>query len=87
MRRSDFHFDLPRELIADRPLDKRSASRLLCLDGRTGDYADRRFSDLAELLQPGDLLVLNDTRVVPARLFGREGDGRPCGDPCRAFRG
>ena len=75
MRRSDFHFDLPRELIADRPLEKRSASRLLCLNGRTGDYADRHFSDLAELLQPGDLLVLNDTRVVPARLFGRKETG------------
>ena len=75
MRRSDFHFDLPRELIADRPLEKRSASRLLCLNGRTGEHADRRFSDLAELLQPGDLLVLNDTRVVPARLFGRKETG------------
>lgn len=75
MQVSDFRFDLPEELIADRPLAQRTASRLLCLNGETGAVADRMFSDLESLLRPGDLLVLNDTRVIPARLFGRKGTG------------
>lgn len=75
MRVSDFHYDLPEELIAHYPTPERTGSRLLCLDGRTGDVADRRFVDLPELLQAGDLLVLNNTRVVPARLFGRKQTG------------
>ncbi|WP_163144679.1 S-adenosylmethionine:tRNA ribosyltransferase-isomerase, partial [Arhodomonas sp. KWT] len=77
MDRSDFHFELPDELIASRPLAERTASRLLCLDGETGAVADRRFTDIAGLLAPGDLLVLNDTRVIPARLHGcKESGGR-----------
>lgn len=75
MQTRDFHFDLPEELIADRPLERRSASRLLCLDGASGAIADRHFTDLAELLEPGDLLVLNDTRVIPARLHGYKASG------------
>src|SRR4051812_15695396 len=75
MRRSDFHFELPSQLIAQHPLAERSASRLLCLDGGTGALMDRRFCDLPSLLQPGDLLVFNDTKVVPARLYGRKETG------------
>lgn len=75
MRRSDFNFDLPETLIAQRPLPERSASRLLCLDGPTGTVADRTFPDLPRLLSQGDLLVFNDTRVMRARLFGRKVSG------------
>jgi S-adenosylmethionine:tRNA ribosyltransferase-isomerase len=75
MRRADFHFDLPPELIAQAPLPERSASRLLCLDGATGALADRQFVDLPALLRSGDLLVFNDTRVVAARLFGTKSSG------------
>ena len=74
MQRSDFFFELPTELIAQAPLAERAASRLLCLD-RDGRCADRGFRDLIELLRPGDLLVLNDTRVIPARLHGYKDSG------------
>lgn len=75
MRRQDFHYELPEELIAQTPAPERSASRLLSLDGHTGALADRRFSELPDLLQPGDLLVFNDTRVIKARLHGRKPTG------------
>jgi len=75
MRRADFHYELPPELIAQAPLAERSASRLLCLDGATGALADRHFNDLPQLLRPQDLLVFNDTRVVAARLFGNKASG------------
>ena len=75
MKRSDFHFDLPAELIAQHPLAERSASRLLCLDGSSGAIAHRHFGDLGNLLHPGDLLVFNNTRVIPARLWGRKETG------------
>lgn len=75
MRRSDFQFDLPPELIAQRPLPERTASRLLVLDGPSGRYQDRMFADLPALLAPNDLLVFNDTRVLPARLFARKETG------------
>jgi S-adenosylmethionine:tRNA ribosyltransferase-isomerase len=71
MLRSEFHYDLPRELIAQAPLAERSASRLLALDGATGAIDDGRFADLPDLLRAGDLLVCNDTRVLPARLAGK----------------
>ena len=71
MRKSDFHFDLPVELIAQRPIERREKSRLMCLDKRTGGTMHRFFYELPELLCAGDCLVLNDTRVLPARLFGR----------------
>jgi S-adenosylmethionine:tRNA ribosyltransferase-isomerase len=75
MRRSDFHFDLPEELIAQRPATERRGSRLLVLDGAAGTLEDRLFTDLPGLLRPGDLLVFNDTRVIPARLYGRKESG------------
>jgi S-adenosylmethionine:tRNA ribosyltransferase-isomerase len=75
MRRTDFHFELPSECIAQFPLPVRSASRLLVLDGETGTTEDRSFQDLSKLLRPGDLLVFNNTRVIPARLFGHKETG------------
>lgn len=75
MRLSDFHFDLPDSLIAHHPLTERRGSRLLCLDGPSGKVTHRHFVDLLEYLQPGDLMVFNNTRVIPARLFGRKETG------------
>ncbi|MGD8346372.1 MAG: tRNA preQ1(34) S-adenosylmethionine ribosyltransferase-isomerase QueA [Lysobacterales bacterium] len=75
MKRSDFNFDLPRELIAQQPLERRSASRLLHLPRDSGAANDRLFADLPGLLNEGDLLVFNNTRVIPARLFGRKQTG------------
>jgi len=75
VRRVDFNYELPQELIAQQPLAERSASRLLTLDGVTGAVADRRILDLPELVNPGDLLVFNDTRVIPARLFALKDTG------------
>jgi S-adenosylmethionine:tRNA ribosyltransferase-isomerase len=75
MRRADFHFELPPELIAQAPLPERSASRLLVLDGASGAATDRHFTDLPSLLRPQDLMVFNDTRVVAARLFGTKPSG------------
>ena len=75
MHRADFAYDLPEELIAQTPLAERSASRLLVLDGTTGAFQDRTLRDLPELLEPGDLLVFNDTRVVAARLMGIKPSG------------
>jgi S-adenosylmethionine:tRNA ribosyltransferase-isomerase len=75
MQRSDFHFDLPEALIAQQPARERTGSRLLVLDGSDGAIQDRHFNDLTSLLRPGDLLVFNDTRVIPARLYGRKESG------------
>ena len=76
MLRSDYAFHLPGELIAQHPLDRRDDSRLLCLDRRDGALSHRRFRDLPGLLRPGDVLVMNDSRVMPSRLLGRrEGTG------------
>lgn len=75
MRRADFHYDLPSGLIAQAPLPRRSASRLLVLDARDGSVQDRRFAELPQLLRAGDLLVLNDTRVVRARLHAHKPSG------------
>ncbi|SEA31686.1 tRNA preQ1(34) S-adenosylmethionine ribosyltransferase-isomerase QueA [Microbulbifer marinus] len=75
MRRQDFRFDLPDELIARTPAKERRGSRLLCLDGPSGRLEHRQFAELADLVEPGDLLVFNDTRVIPARLFGRKASG------------
>ncbi|MBN1239334.1 MAG: S-adenosylmethionine:tRNA ribosyltransferase-isomerase, partial [Gammaproteobacteria bacterium] len=75
MDRRDFSYQLPPELIAQVPLPERSASRLLVLDGATGRIEDRMFTDLVDLLRPHDLLVLNDTRVLPARVLGRKASG------------
>jgi len=75
LKKSDFHFDLPAELIAQQPLAQRSASRLLVVDVPARSFADRRFGELDGYLRPGDLLVFNDTRVLPARLFARKASG------------
>jgi S-adenosylmethionine:tRNA ribosyltransferase-isomerase len=75
MKVSDFRFDLPEHLIAQYPLSKRSASRLLHLERDTGQVHDRQFADLPDLLEPGDLLVFNDTRVIPARLWAQKATG------------
>ncbi|MGH8142249.1 MAG: S-adenosylmethionine:tRNA ribosyltransferase-isomerase, partial [Steroidobacteraceae bacterium] len=75
LKRSDFDYPLPPELIAQAPLAQRSASRLLLLDGAHGSWQDRQLRELPQLLQPGDLLVLNDTRVLPARLALRKPTG------------
>ncbi|GAA3763423.1 tRNA preQ1(34) S-adenosylmethionine ribosyltransferase-isomerase QueA [Terriglobus aquaticus] len=71
MRVSDFHFHLPPELIAKHPPAERDAARMLTFDRATGQTADRYFRDLPDLLNPGDLVIFNDSRVIPARLFGR----------------
>jgi len=75
LKLSDFQFDLPPELIAQQPLCSRSDSRLLCVSRRRGELSDRNFRDLPELLREGDLLVFNNTKVIPARLFGRKETG------------
>jgi S-adenosylmethionine:tRNA ribosyltransferase-isomerase len=75
MQRTDFHFDLPEELIARRPTATRSASRMLVLDGSSGSRRDAEFRDLPSLLRPADLLIFNDTRVIPARVFGLKDTG------------
>lgn len=75
MKRADFHYELPPELIAQRPLPERTASRLLMLDGEAGTVRHGHFPDLLDCLAPDDLLVFNDTRVIPARLWGRKATG------------
>lgn len=75
MKKSDFSFDLPEELIAQTPTEKRDASRLLCLDKKTGAIEHRHFYDLPDLLREGDCLVLNNSRVLPARLIGMRPSG------------
>jgi len=73
---SDFHFDLPEELIAQHPPAQRGSSRMLVLDRATGALIDQHFANLPQLLQPGDLLVLNDSRVLPARLYATRAGAR-----------
>ncbi|MGE8498303.1 MAG: tRNA preQ1(34) S-adenosylmethionine ribosyltransferase-isomerase QueA [Pseudomonas sp.] len=75
MRVADFTFELPDHLIARHPLAERRASRLLVLDGSSGELAHRQFSDVLEYVRPGDLMVFNNTRVIPARLFGQKASG------------
>ena len=70
MNTADFDFDLPEELIAQTPLEKRDASRLLVVDKETGAFSDHHFDQIIDQLQPGDALVMNNTRVLPARLYG-----------------
>ena len=78
MKTSDFNFDLPPELIAQTPLERRDGSRLLTLNKETGETRHMHFYDLPTLLRPGDCLVLNDSRVLPARLLGRRAGGGAC---------
>lgn len=75
MRVTDFSFELPDELIARYPTAERTASRLLSLDGNTGQVTDKQFTDILNLVNPGDLMVFNNTRVIPARLFGKKQTG------------
>ncbi len=76
MKRQDFYYDLPPELIAQEPLSDRQSSRLMCVDKETGEIKHRHFYDIVDLLNEGDCLILNDTRVIPARLYGqKEGTG------------
>lgn len=75
MKRADFHYELPERLIARYPMPERTGSRLLCLDRQTGALQDQRFTDLSQWLKAGDLLVFNNTRVIPARIFGQKETG------------
>lgn len=75
MQRSDFYYDLPEELIAQQPPERRGDSRLLTVNGAESKWEDRQFADLLEQVEPGDLMVFNNTRVIPARLFGRKETG------------
>lgn len=76
MKRTDFYYDLPQELIAQDPLKDRQSSRLMCLDKATGATEHKHFYDIVDMLFEGDCLILNDTRVIPARLYGvKEGTG------------
>lgn len=74
LKKSDFYFDLPEELIAQDPLEDRSSSRLLLLDKETGNVEHHIFREITDYLQPGDCLVLNNTKVIPARLLGQKAD-------------
>ena len=90
MKTSDFYYDLPEELIAQTPLQQRDTSRLMALDRETGEISHRHFYDILDYLQPGDCLVMNDSRVLPARLLGHRPTGgavevlllRDLGDKC-----
>ena len=82
MKTSDFDYDLPPELIAQTPTEKRDASRLLCLDRRTGAFSHHHFYDLPDFLRPGDCLILNNSRVLPARLLGQR---LPGGGACEVL--
>ena len=75
MKTKDFWYDLPEELIAQTPLEKRDGSRLMVLDRTTGDVTHKHFYDLIDYLRPGDCLVMNDSRVLPARLLGHRPTG------------
>ncbi len=82
MKTHDFYFDLPQELIAQTPLERRDSSRLLTLDKETGEWTHRHFYDLPQLLRPGDCLIMNDSRVLPARLLGHR---LPGGGACEVL--
>ena len=80
MNTADFDFHLPEELIAQTPLEKRDASKLLIVNRETGEMQDKHFHSIIDMLEPGDALVMNDTRVLPARLYGqKEETGGQCG--------
>ena len=86
---TDFDYDLPQELIAQHPMEPRDHSRLLVVDKKTGEIEHKHFYDLVNYLKPGDVLVFNDTRVIPARLHGTKDTGAHVGisaDPQRCNR-
>ena len=70
MKTSDFYYNLPEELIAQTPIEPRNASRLMLLDKKTGEIQHKVFRDLTDYLSEGDCLILNNTRVIPARIYG-----------------
>lgn len=72
MKKSDFYYDLPEELIAQDPLEKRDEARLMTLDKTTGEIGHHHFYDIVDMLNPGDTLILNDSRVIPARIYGKK---------------
>ena len=74
MKRSDFYYDLPKELIAQTPAEPRDSSRLLVMDKKTGEITHRIFRDITEYFKPGDCLILNNTKVLPARMYGTRDD-------------
>ncbi len=78
MKTHDFYYDLPPELIAQTPLERRDSSRLMTLDRQTGELSHRHFYDIIDYLNPGDALVINETRVIPARLIGERPSGGAC---------
>ena len=75
MKKSDFNYQLPQQLIAQKPLVNRSDSRLLCMNKKTGKLEDKSFNKFLDLINSNDLLVFNDTKVIPARLFGKKQTG------------
>ena len=79
MKTHDFYYDLPEELIAQTPLQQRDSSRMLVLNKATGEWEHRHFFDLPEFLRPGDCLILNNSRVLPARLLGNRPTGGAVG--------
>ena len=82
MKTSDFYYYLPQELIAQTPIEKRDTSRLMTLDRTTGEVGHQHFYELPEFLRPGDCLILNDSRVLPARLLGQR---LPGGGACEVL--
>ena len=82
MKLSDFYYDLPQELIAQTPIEKRDTSRLMTLDRATGEVGHHHFYELPGFLRPGDCLILNDSRVLPARLLGQR---LPGGGACEVL--
>lgn len=87
MKTHDFYYELPEELIAQTPLQRRDASRLMVLSRSTGEIAHKHFYDIIDYLNPGDCLVLNDSRVLPARLLGRRPSGGAVGSAAAGFGG
>ena len=85
MKKSDFYYDLPEELIAQTPIEPRNASRLMVLNRENGEVEHTGFTNLFKYLKKGDLLVLNDTKVLPARIFGKRKDrgNKDYPHPCR----
>ena len=75
MKTTDFYYELPEELIAQTPIQKRDESRLMILNKETGEIKHRTFKDILDYLEPGDCLVRNDTKVIPARLYGKKSTG------------
>ena len=75
MKKSDFYYHLPEHLIAQKPLTDRTDSRLLCMNKKTGQLENQMFTDFVDLINENDLLVFNDTKVIPARLYGKKQTG------------